>query len=895
MANFNSGGPPEERHPLSIFFTPRTVAVIGATEEPNAPGRLILSNLVGSPFGGTIFPVNPKRPSVLGIKAYRDLSAVPDKIELAIITTPAASVQGLLQDCAAAGVKGAIVIASDFARGTAGREQERQIVETARQGGIRLIGPASFGLMNARNGLNASMSRAMVRPGNVAFISQSGALCSAVLDWSLQENIGFSAFVSIGSTVDVGWGDLIDYLGYDDGTQSILLYLETIDNARSFLSAARETALSKPIIVLKAGHAEPAWLVASGEALLNDEVVDAAFRRCGVLRVSTVANMFAMAEVLGRQARPRGKRMAIISNAGGPALLAEDTLKVGGGEVAQLTASTIAALDQVHQAGWSRQNPISFKGGANPERYAKTLQHIIADAQVDGVLVILTPQVNSDPVAVAEALASVAKQRGGKPILASWMGGATVAAGETILNRAGIPTFPYPDAAAFAFLTMWRYTDNLRAIYETPTLPEDDVFGAPDREQASRILRLARRSGQTTLSTDQATRLLLAYGLPAVETTLATSEGSAVARAAKLSYPVIMRPQLHYNDDQHLPQIQLAGASAVRQAFRTLAETYGAALKGVLLQPDPGTGYELHVGSQLDPLFGPVLNFGSGGRLGTIFHDRTLALPPLTSTLARRMLERTRIYEVLQQNAEQHGLDLDTLDYLLVRLSQLVVEQREIKQITIDPLLASAGRIIAVDARIELHDPALAIDDLPRTAIQPYPSQYIETWTAKDGSSVTIRPIRPEDEPLMIPFHQSLSEETVYMRYFFPMKLDQRIDHERLQRMCFIDYDREIALVAERPDPVTGEPVVLGVGRLTKITGTNEGEFATLVSDKYQRLGLGTKLLSRLVDIGRDQKFDRVVGTILTENMAMQRVSEKVGFTIRRTLDDVVYAEYRLT
>lgn len=887
----------EDRHPLDVFFSPQNVAVIGATEEPNSAGRTVLWNLVSSPFGGTVFPVNPKRVSVLGIKAYPNLQAVPARVDLAVITTPAERVPGIISECADAGVEGVIVIASGFReRDAAGLELEQQIINEARRGGVRLIGPASFGVMNARNGLNASFARAMVHPGHVAFISQSGALCTAVLDWSLRENIGFSVFVSVGSMLDIGWGDLIDYLAGDPRTQSIVIYMEAIDDARAFLSAAREAALNKPIIVLKAGRANNG---AGGAGLIaaSDEVFDAAFRRCGVLRVTTIANLFSMAEVLARQARPRGPRLTIITNAGGPSILASDALLATGGKLAQLASTTLSALDAELPPDWSHANPIDLLSDAGPDRYAKALEYAGADPNSDGVLIILAPQSASDPTGTAEQIAGLAPKLKGKPILASWMGGQAIAQGEAILNQAGIPTFAYPDAAAYSFLNMWRYGEYLRAIYETPSLPEDDSFGAPDRVLAQHLIRSARRTGHTNLSQIDAKRLLVAYGIPAAETRVATSEGSAVAHASKLGYPVVLQPHTLNDGDDEVAgvRLHLASAAAVRRAFRALRAATGESFHSVSIQPHiDSEGFELLIGSQPDQQFGPVLRFGAGGRTAHAIHDYALALPPLNTTLARRMIERTRIYRALRDASGHHAFDLGALEYLLVRLSQLVVEQPAIKEILVNPLLATAQRLVALDAQIVIYGPELADADLPRPAIRPYPTHYIGTWVAKDGREVTFRPIRPEDEPLLVAFHATLSEESVYMRYFFPMKLSQRISHERLTRICFIDYDREMALVAERRNPKTGTPAILAVGRLAKLLGTNDSEFATLVSDDYQGLGLGTELLRRLIQVGRDEKVERIVGDILADNIAMQRVCERLGFTLRRMFDGLVKAELPL-
>jgi acetyltransferase len=887
-----------ERQPLDAIFAPRNVAVIGATEKAGSVGRTILWNLISNPFGGTVFPINPKRSGVLGIKAYPNVMAVPEPIDLAVVVTPAPTVPDIIRECVEAGARGAIIISAGFKEiGPEGAELERRVLEEARRGKMRIIGPNCLGVMSPVTGLNATFASAMARPGNVGFISQSGALCTGVLDWSLRENVGFSAFVSIGSMLDVDWGDLIYYLGDDHRTQSIVIYMETIGDARSFLSAAREVALTKPIIVIKPGRTEGAAKAAAshtGALTGSDEVLDVAFRRCGVLRVNTIAELFYMAEVLAKQPRPKGPRLMILTNAGGPGVLATDALITGGGELAELSEETIEALNQLLPAHWSHNNPIDILGDADPERYAKALEIAAKDPNSDGLLVILTPQAMTDPTKTAEQLKYGTKIHG-KPILASWMGGAGIAAGEAILNQANIPTFPYPDTAARVFNYMWRYSRNLRSLYETPSFLADSDEGAPDRAQVEEIINTARNSGRTILTEFESKQLLTAYGIPTVRTHIATSEEGAARLANATGYPVVLK--LHSETITHKTdvggvQLNLTDADAVRRAYRAIESSVrdkvGAEhFLGVTVQPMVKLeGYELIIGSSLDPQFGPVLLFGSGGQLVEVYKDRALALPPLNTTLARRMMERTRIHTALKGVRGRKLVDLAALERLLVRFSQLVVEQRWIKEIDINPLLASSERLIALDARVVVHGPEISEDQLPKLAIRPYPTQYVSSWTMKDGTEVTIRPIRPEDEPLIVKFHETLSERSVYMRYFHPMKLGQRVAHERLTRICFIDYEREMALVADHKDPETGTHEIIAVGRLSKSHGTNEAEFATLVSDRFQGKGLGTELLRRLLQVGRDEKLSRITADILPENLEMQRVCEKLGFYLIRAIDD---------
>lgn len=928
-----------EHQPLDAIFRPRSVAVIGATERSGSVGRTLLWNLVSNPFGGTVFPVNPQRRSVLGIKAYPNIAAVPETVDLAVIVTPAPTVPSVIQECLEAGVKGAIIISAGFKEiGVAGIELEHRIVDLA-QGKMRIIGPNCLGVMNPLTGLNATFASAMANPGSVGFISQSGALCTSVLDWSFRENVGFSAFVSIGSMLDVDWGDLIYYLGDDPHTSSIVIYMESIGNARSFLSAAREVALTKPIIVIKAGRTAAAAAAAAshtGALTGSDEVLDAAFRRCGVLRVNTINDLFNMAEVLAKQPRPKGKRLTILTNAGGPGVLATDHLISGGGELAPLSEELIAQFNTFLPPHWSHQNPIDILGDADADRYAQAIAVALSNPDSDALLAILTPQAMTDPTQTAQRLVESLKTSTlpVKPILASWMGGDEVAAGEAILNRANIFTFPYPDTAAQVFNYMWQYAYSLRSLYETPVLPQAAAPEATETAQqvVQSILQRVRASDRILLTELESKQVLNAYGIPTVPTYLATSAEEAVARAEQLGYPVVLKlnsESVTHKTDVGGVQLNLTSAEAVRQAYATIAqnlERLGAAeaFQGVTVQPMVNLeGYELIVGSSLDAQFGPVLLFGTGGQLVEVFRDRALALPPLTTTLARRMMEQTLIYRALQGVRGRNAVDLAGLEQLLVCFSHLVSEQPWIKEIDINPLLAaplpdagagekhedtetqrhqgqplsvtSASGLLALDARIVLHAPDTGAKQLPKPAIRPYPSQYVGHWQLKSGLEVTIRPIRPEDEPLMVAFHKTLSEESVYLRYAHLMKLSQRVSHDRLTRICFIDYDRAIVLVADHKDPDTGEHKILAVGRLSKLIGTREAEFAMLVSDPYQRQGLGTELLRRLLQIAQDENRSAVLADILPDNYPMQRVCTKLGFKLHRRLDEpMLRAELRL-
>jgi acetyltransferase len=673
---------------------------------------------------------------LLGIKAYPNLAALPEQVDLAAIATPAATVPGIIAECVEAGVKGAIILSAGFKEsGPEGAALEQRILEQARRGQLRIIGPNCLGVMSPLTGLNATFASTMARPGSVGFISQSGALGTAVLDWSLGENVGFSAFVSLGSMLDVGWGDLIDYLGDDPQTSCIVIYMETIGDARFFLSAAREVSLTRPIIVLKAGRSQAASrAVASHTGALagSHEVFAAACRRSGVLPVNRIDELFSMAEVLAKQPRPQGPNLTIVTNAGGPGVLATDALLNAGGALTALAPQTLDTLNQVLPVSWSHGNPVDILGDADPERYTKALECVLRDPNSNGFLIILTPQAMTDPTLTAEQVKRFAITSG-KPVLASWMGGAEVASGAMILNRASVPTFSYPDTAAEVFDYMWRYSSNLRSIYETPHPAQVFDKDGPDRALAAKLVESARQAGRTLLTEFESKRLLATYGIQTVETRVASSENEAVASADKLGYPVVLKvlsDTITHKTDVGGVQLRLSGANAVRRAYReieaSVRQRVGAGyFQGVTVQPMITLdGYELMLGSSLDPQFGPVLLFGSGGQLVEVYGDRALALAPLTTTLARHMMEQTRIFTALTGIRGRPPVDLAALEQLLVRFSYLVIEQRWIKEIDMNPLLASAERLLVLDARVVLHGPEISEGSLPRLAIRPYPIQF---------------------------------------------------------------------------------------------------------------------------------------------------------------------------
>lgn len=886
--------------PLDALFLPQSVAVIGAKDDAGSVSSTILNNLIQGGFKGKIYPINPKRKEVWGLLCYPSIKDVPAEVDLVVIVTPAATVPALVAECVAAKVKSCIIISAGFKElGESGIKLEEEILFHARQGKMPIIGPNCLGVMNPIHGLNATFARGMALPGNLAFISQSGAMCTAVLDWSYREKIGFSAFVSIGSMADVNWGTLIDYLGNDPHTRSLLLYMETIGDARSFLTAAREVALEKPIIVIKAGRSQAAAKAAAshtGSLAGSDEVFDAALERVGILRVNSISELFSMASVLSRQARPKGPKLTIVTNAGGPAVLATDATVLNQAELTVLPEKTISALNEFLPAAWSHSNPVDILGDANAETYAKTLEVLSKDENTDGLLVILSPQDMTDPTKTAEALKPYAHLPG-KPLLTSWMGGDTVSEGIKILTEAHIPVFEYPDDAAKTFAMMWRYSQNLQTLYETVELGHVEGFEKEETqaEQVQRLLESVQSTGRTLLTEAESKQLLSCYQIPVVETHIAKTVEESVERAKKMGFPLVLKlssETITHKTDVGGVKLNLKTLDDVVTAFEEIKESVtrlaGAEhFGGVTVQRMvPSGGYELILGSSTDPQFGPVLLFGTGGQLVEVFKDSALAIPPLNKGLARRFMEKTKIYEALKGVRGRKPVDQDALEELLVNFSRLVVENRRIKECDINPLVVSGDGMIALDARVVLHEADVLDSKLPKLAIRPYPINYVMMTTLKNNVEVTLRPIRPEDERMIVELHRELSEDSVRQRYFEFMSLDERVAHERLIRICFTDYDREWTTVAEIDTP-NGKKII-GVGRLFLIPGTRFARFVMVIIDQYHNLGLGTELLKHLITIAKQEKIEMIDSRILSENAGMIKICERLGFKIFQDKDPYI-------
>jgi acetyltransferase len=868
---------PDFNHSLDPLFKPRSVAVVGASGTPGSVGSILIRNLIENPFGGVVYPVNPKRHAVHGVRCYADLAAVPETVDLAVIATPAAGVPDVIRQCADRGVPAAIIISAGFAElGPQGKALEARTREAAR-GKLRIIGPNCLGVIHPPHRLNASFASGPVLPGRVALLSQSGAICTSILDWTAEKRVGFSAFVSVGSMLDVDFADLIDYFADDEATRSIVLYMESIGDVRKFLSAARSVSRTKQVIVVKAGrHEAGARAAASHTGALAgaDAVFDAAFRRAGVLRVATIPELFDMSEILALQPPPKGPALAVVTNAGGPGVMATDALMLAGGQLAALAPATVAALDAALPPFWSHANPVDVLGDATPERYRLAVEACIKDPAAQGVLILLTPQAMTDPTATARAVASVSHDAG-KPILACWMGGTSVRPGRDVLAEAGVPTFDAPEPAIGAFLHMVEYRRNQELLHEAPqALPGD---WRPDAATVRAVFARARASGRTLLTEAEAKEALAAYGLPVTPAIVCRDAASAVAAASRIGYPVVLKllsTTLTHKSDVGGVQLNLADEAAVRTAFSAIRDNVtrlskAEAFEGVTVQPMVRErGLELIVGSSIDRQFGPVILFGAGGVLVEILQDRALALPPLNRTLARRLMERTKIYPALKGVRGQRPADLEGLETLLVRFSQFLVDFPEVAEVDMNPLLATPERPLALDARVLLA-PADAVP--PRLAVHPYPNQYTAPFTLRDGTSVIVRALSPEDEPLITAMHGRHSEHTIRMRYF---SLVKTLSRDSLIRLCHLDYDREMALAAVAADGSK----MLGVSRYYLRPETGEAEFALVVNDAYHRQGLGRHLMERLITVARERGVRKLTGLVLAENAPMLELVKSLGF-----------------
>jgi acetyltransferase len=891
-------------HKLNNIFNPKRIALIGVTTNPNSVSGKVLINLVSGGFRGVVYPVNSEHEAVMGIPCYPDVKSLPRAPDMGIICSPAGKVPAAVRECGEAGIRGIIIISAGFKEiGEAGKQLEEDIRnEVKKFEGMRVLGPNCLGIIVPSLKLNASFAAEMPKPGNIAFISQSGALCTSVLDWAIEGKIGFSYFVSIGNSLDVEFGDLIDYFGEDENTHCIILYIESIQNPRKFMTAARAFARKKPIIVYKAGRfPESAQVAAShtGAMASEDAVYDAAFQRVGLARVYEIGDIFSVAELIGRNRFPHGPRLGIITNAGGPGVMATDALIASNGMLAKLSEGTMQKLNENLPEFWSHGNPVDVLGDARAKRISKAAQIVLEDPGVDAILVILTPQAMTNPEATAREISALVSTTR-KPILAAWLGGQSMHKADDILVEAGIASYRTPEQAIKAFMTLVAYSKNLKTLYETPK--DIPVEFSLDREKMRQKFNKLIRDKGPVLSEDVSKVILETYGISTTRPVLAKNPDEAVKIAEKNGYPVVLKiqsPDITHKSDAGGVQLNLGNDKLLRAAFERIMDSVklkrpDARIEGITVQKMVAEkeAVELILGIKKDKVFGTILMVGMGGITAELISDKALGFPPLNERLAGQMLESLKIYPLLKGYRGSPAKNIDRLKQILIRLSYLAADYPEITELDINPLLVTTEDVVALDARIMIDTSIAGKEQVPfaHLALHPYPEKYVRTLTLMDGKEILLRPIKPEDEPLWLEMIGNCSKESLYsrFRYFFQWQ-----SHEVATRYCYIDYDREIAIVAEVQEG--NQRKLVGVGRLIADPDHETVEYAILIIDTYQQKDLGNIITDFCMEIARKWNLKKIVAQTTTDNKRMISVFKKRGFSVHtETSDSTVEVEKEL-
>ena len=878
------------KHYLNSLFAPKSVAVFGASDRPDSVGQIVFQNMLESGYKGELYPINSKNPQVQGKQAYASISDIYEPVELAVIATPATTVPGIIEACGKHGVKAAIIITAGFAEaGEAGAELENAFVEAANRYNIRLIGPNCLGIMRPSIGLNATFNKGGAKPGNIAFISQSGALCTAILDWAKSNDVGFSSMVSMGSSTDVDFGEILDYLVSDANTHSILMYIEGIRNARSFMSALRAASRFKPVILVKVGrHAAGSKAALSHTASLvgSDNVFDAAVNRAGVVRVQTVMQLFSAAKAISCGFRPVGNRLAIVTNGGGPGVLAVDRAVDLGVQIATLSDKTIDYLNLHLPPNWPHANPVDLIGDAQAERYRHAVKACLEDENVDGVLAILTPQAMTKPLEAAEVMIELANTHS-KPLLTCWMGDGQVAAAHTAFSKALKPHFRTPEPAVEVFSHLSAYYRNQKMLMQMPGSFAHHV--APDVESAHLIIEGAMQEHRMVLNEMESKALLSAFHIPVAHTMVARSPNEALLIAQQLGFPVAMKinsPDITHKTDAGGVVLNLSNAHEVRAAYQHILENVqqnrpNAVMDGISIEPMiiKENGREVMIGVTTDPVFGPVITFGAGGTTVEIMGDRAIALPPLNKFLAQELINDTRIAKMLGKFRSMAAVDMGALEDVLLRVSEMVCELPLLKEMDINPLILDEHGVLAADARIVLEHRQPGADRYAHMAIHPYPTHLVSNWQLADGTDIVIRPIRPEDAELVQKFVHDLSDESKYFRFMNSM---QELTVNMLVRFTQIDYSREMALIAVTID----DSAELGVARYAINPDGDTCEFALVIGDNMQGKGLGQKLMLALMDAARSRGLSVIEGEVLSNNHKMLKMMTRLGFSSKISEDD---------
>ncbi|MBC35030.1 MAG: GNAT family N-acetyltransferase [Bacteroidetes bacterium] len=882
---------------LSNFFRPKRIAIIGVPANPNSVGGITLTNIVRGGFRGVVYPVNPKYEAVMGIPCYPNVKSLPKNPDLAVITTSAKLVPQLVEECGEAGINSIIIMSAGFKEiGEVGEKLEAQIKQICdKYPGMRIIGPNCMGVIAPGISMNLSFARTMPKKGHVAFISQSGALGSSLIDWAREENLGFSYFVSIGNAMDLSFGELIDYFGQDSNTKSIVLYVETIKDVRKFMTAARAFARKKPIVVYKAGRFPESARAASshtGAIATEDAVYDAVFRRAGMARVYDIANIFNFTDLIGRKRIPKGGNLAILTNAGGPGVMATDSLIANGGTLVKLGDDTIKQLNEILPPFWSHGNPVDVIGDADYLRYTKAAKIVIEDPNVDAVLAILTPQAMTQPTETAREIAKIAETNS-KPIMAAWMGGKSMREGIRLFNDEGIAVYETPEHAIQAFMTLVNYSRNLEVLFETPK--DVPVRFNYDRQKIREDFHIQMKEKGNILSEVDSKQFLESYGISTIESKLAKNEREAISIANKMGYPLVMKvssPDIKYKTVAGGVVLNIGGEKGLVAAYRSIERNMAekmpeAQIDGVTLQPMLNTkeGVQINLGINKDPLFGTVLLAGMGGSAADLIKDMSLGFPPVNERLARLMLETLKIYPMLSGYRGQNPMNTDKLIEVIIRLSYIAADHPEIDELNIGPILVTEKDAIVLDARVEV-DREILNNPIPKyshLALYPYPEKFVKTDRLADGTQIILRPIKPEDEPMWLEMLSSCSKESIYSRFRYNFHFDS---HEIATQFCYIDYGREIAIVVEIMDE--GERKLVAVGRLIADPDHDSAEYAILITDAWQRRELGVMISEYCIDIAKDWGIREFYAQTTKDNQPMIAVFRKLNFRIKFNSDGTV-------
>ncbi len=878
---------------LSFFFDPRSVALIGASSQTGSVGSVLVRNLVRGNLDAPVFAVNPKRENVFTLRSYPDVTSLPQTPDLAVIATPPSTIPNIIKELGAKGTKAVVVISAGFSDGgQEGRELKKAMLEAARPHLLRVIGPNCLGIMAPHAGLNASFAKIEALPGRLAFVTQSGAVATAVVDWAHEKGIGFSHLISLGDMSDVDFGDMLDYLALDRKARAILLYVEAVTDARKFMSAARAASRAKPVIVVKVGRSAAGARAAAshtGSLAGSDVVYEAAFRRAGILRVSTLDELFDAAETLSKINVPKGDRLAILTNGGGAGVLATDSVAEKGGRLAELQPETLAALDTVLPPNWSHGNPVDIIGDAPSERYEASLKVLLEDKNTDAVLVLSCPTAMASGTAAAEAVIKTAAANNHVPVLTNWLGGVSAQDARRLFSEHRIPTYDTPHDAVRAFMHLVDYRRSQTSLMETPaSIP---VEFEPDTARARTIIQKVLDEGRDLLTEPEAKEVLEAYTIPTTKTHIVSSPSEARDAASRFTGPVVLKilsREITHKSDVGGVALGLETPDAVEAAATTMLERVREAepeaqIDGFVIQEmitRPGA-YELIVGMNEDAQFGPTVLFGQGGTAVEILDDTILGLPPLNLHLAREMISSTRIHKLLRGFRDRPSVDMDALDLALIKVSQLVVDVGEIKELDINPLLADQNGVVALDARVVV----APYEGHPhrRLAIKPYPKELEETIELEDGRTLLLRPIRGEDEPCLRAGFAKLTPDEVKMRFFVPMKT---LDHLWAARLSQINYDREMALIfTDHGAP--GKTEIYGVARISADPNNESAEYALIVRNDMTGMGLGTLLLKKILAYAKARGIREVFGDVLRDNRKMLHLCDKLGFETSHEGDDL--------